>query len=533
MPIPKSLSYVFAGVVLAMTLLFFVVAGGGTLFLTQKQDEMASTNTRRMIEMKLDLLMADLGENASRHARERRALESIISRDFDAIFDGITATASSTAFDMFGVLYPDGQHVSWQRNGGTGIITDFFLEDERSMLQERDKPGTMDHPESFAMFHRGQLWIFSLSNVPSFANGQPLFDVPAATVIYGRRFWGPVLDVISETTLVDGLTLRTDLDGPIPNPSTWLYGPSGNPVAALTWEAPTPGREILSNWLGAAILLAVVVAVTMFGLGAYMIAMASRLRNALDRAESADRAKTQLLANVTHELRTPMNGVMGAAQLLADADLKQDDRELVDMIMTSGSMQLDLINDLLDLARLEVAAPRTDYRPLDTYRLMRQQAEQLGVLAKQKGLTAEVDIARDLPDVLQDARLLRQILVNLVGNAVKFTESGSVGLTVEWRRDGENPDRIDLLVAVRDTGIGIPQTEVDHIFNRFYQVDSASNRAFEGSGLGLSIVAGLLKALDGTISVDSVPGSGATFRVVLPCQLAESLEIEPPVSNAA
>ncbi|CAN7590828.1 ATP-binding protein [Rhizobacter sp. LjRoot28] len=232
----------------------------------------------------------------------------------------------------------------------------------------------------------------------------------------------------------------------------------------------------------------------------------------MQRAEAASIAKTRFLSNMSHELRSPLNGVIGAAQLL-QAEGTLDDRrsELVDIIRTSGSNLLGLIDSILDLARIESGEMALDHQPFDLIDCLEAAMATSAVPARAKGLQLAVVVSPGVPAQRRgDALRLRQVLLNLIGNAVKFTLQGEVVVRVKPGR-GED----DLMIQVSDTGIGMEQTGVDAIFEPFRQADESTTRRFGGTGLGLAISRQIVELMGGEIAVTSAPGVGSCFTVTL------------------
>jgi len=268
-----------------------------------------------------------------------------------------------------------------------------------------------------------------------------------------------------------------------------------------------------------------------------------KLQDAYDRLKELDRLKSNFLATVSHELRTPLTSIIGYSEMLAEGiagPLVGEQNEFVQTIHEKGEQLLSLIMGLLDLGKLESGTMSVRARPTDLKKILDAVESTLAPAAQKKSVQLRVEVAADVPEIRADAERLRQVFLNLVENAVKFTPKGgkvSIHARMLPSEDGDGdeagfallaPARAPVEVRVSDTGIGIPARERARVFDPFYQVDSSSTREYGGTGLGLSIVKRLVDAHGGTISIEDNEPRGTVFVVVLPLGSSAGASVAPP-----
>lgn len=438
------------------------------------------------------------------------------------IGQSVTSLGTLDLVVMFDPL--TGAQVGWVEDsppeGEAGLLPPEIVQEMRASL---------DDPESiYSMFTslNGEIWALSATYVRHIKD-EPEEDASetdalaaAPTQIHGRILSQRTLDEMSQSLVIDGglslapAPLRRQLSLPLPDST-------GAVLAHVVWAAPQPGANILGRIampLSAALGLVAAIA---FVAASAAVRSAQKLERALQAAREADRMKSEFLSNVTHELRTPMNGIMGVAQLFEMTDLDEEQRELVDVLDASAKAQMALIGDLLDFSQLETGNRDITPAPFAPGPILDELAAMVRASLGKKPVTFETDwAALEGLIVESDARAFRQIVTNLLGNAVKFTAQGRISArATATRANGQ----AEVTVEVADTGVGIPESERERIFERFYRVGGSLTRATEGAGLGLAISQRLARLMGGGIEVDSQQGAGSTFRFRVTLPVVEGL----------
>ncbi|MEY3124169.1 MAG: hypothetical protein RLZZ573_689 [Pseudomonadota bacterium] len=448
----------------------------------------------------------------------------IVPEDRQRVMEGIFAAARRREIrnDTYRVLLPDGL-VHWLQTSmspepdlaqdGSTVFTGIWQDvTETRAADARLRDVTDNVPVVVFQYQfaaSGQLKILFVSRaIESMCGLRPIDMVADSRVFFAEVLPDDRAMVVNSMELARGLSRNWELDFRVAHAVThetiWVHAqsqPQTHETGSTVWNGYlTDITEVRRS--------------------------SKELQKAKEDAEAANRAKSDFLANMSHEIRTPMNGVIGMTELLMDTSMDAEQRDYLNIVKSSSESLLRVINDILDFSKIEAGKLLIEHIPFNLGRSLEDTLKTLALRAHEKGLELVCDIAPDVPlTVVGDPGRLRQVLLNIIGNAFKFTEKGEVVLRV--RCASECTDGTELVFSVSDTGVGIPETKLKTIFDAFSQEDSSTTRRYGGTGLGLTICARLVEALGGRIWVDSVLGKGSVFHF----QIRVGVDATPAVLN--
>ena len=498
-------------------LLLVLVVFGSVAWIAREFDKLAVELSQSQVRSAITSFRARLNGTVRDYSAWDAAYEAVLAGDRDWLYRNVgTAVSEVGNLDLIVFVVPGSRPFGWRAGspaaGEADLLPTALLNAVVGLL-DADTAGGPSH--TLIARYDGAPWAFSVAQVgPA---GVAPADLPLQ--VHGRKLSETRLARIAGNALVDGLALaEAPRDGQAAIPLTDY---NGTIIRYVVWDAPRPGIGILRQVappLGLTLLFVIVVSTAC---SRYLVRSARRLERALQAARTADQSKTEFLSNVSHELRTPMNGILGVAQLLDTTELDDEQRELVKVLFASANTQMSLISDLLDLGRLDCGNRQLVEEPFEPARVLQGLSEMMRVAAAEKAIRLDADWeALAGLTVRGDERAFSQIVTNLLGNAVKFTDEGGVELSAGADRDG---DRVGVSVRVGDTGRGIPAEALPHVFERFYQVGTTSRRT-EGTGLGLAISQNLARMMGGRIEAASVPGIGSTFTLSVAFEVVSGAE---------
>lgn len=511
--------------------LLIVVVLGTALWLSAQYNRLAMESSERLVESEIASIRSGTYTLVRDYSIWDQGFAALVGDDRDWLYSSIGSSVTELdTFDLAILVPRPGKNFGWVAGsppeGEEDILPAPLLSVILGLLGIAGPRAEQLHT-LLAEFD-GSPWVFAVSRMTP-VEGAPAEMRPEALPIqiHGTRLTEERFAAIGRDLLATEVSLRdTVVEGEANVP---LRDYSGEVISYVVWKAPSPGASILRTAaIPLALALGAATAISVFS-SLYAVRSARHLERALVAAKAGDRSRTEFLSNVSHELRTPMNGVLGATQLLEITDLDDEQRELVSLLMSSATAQMSLISDLIEVSRIDSGNRKSEAVRFALEVVISEVTDMIRVTASRKGIFLEVDAGElDGISVRGDAQAFRQILTNLIGNAVKFTDKGGVKVraAVALERHG----RVRVAVSVIDTGPGIPEAALARIFERFYQVDGSMSRTTEGTGLGLSISEKLAHAMGGEISVTSELGSGSAFVLSVPF---DAVEQQAEVCDAA
>lgn len=481
------------------------------LWLTDRFDDDAREKSHLMIESGLNAIVASNETVAHDYAFWTEAFNAVAANDIDwldaNLGSGAYVSATMHVLAIAGGALPD--ILAWTDEDSAHLNPDDFAAfvDAAHDLVARLDNGTGSAAISTFVDIDSTIWSLAASWIVPHDRDLAAGESPALLVSAVR-----IDDATAET--LGEMFLLTDLGfaatgADLGNLEALSIAGLDGTLGYLTWPAPAPGSNALRS-VAIPLALALMLVAAVLGFGTLAVSrLAQRLERALNAAEAADKTKSEFIASLSHELRTPMNGIIGMLELLQLDDLTEEQRELVSVASNSAETQVEMIDHLLAFGQIESGNLHLSNAPFSPDETIREVIALTRNSAQQKDLAVEFRDEGPVANLLLGDRLaIRQIAINLIGNAIKFTNEGKVSVDLQVV-PGLSGQRLRL--AVSDTGPGIEKADLTRIFDSFVQADSSAKRKFNGIGLGLAISQRLARAMGGNILVQSSPGHGATF----------------------
>lgn len=515
LPTPKRLSGLLTLMTICAVTFFMAILFWIAIRLASEFDENARQDAFQRVEAGLQTMADRLTATSADYAHWTGHYLAIQRRDLAWLDENVGSEVRDSGLTYLLILGggPLGQLHSWSYNTRNTLsekdYTDVFTLSQTYLGQQSAAPGAP--PRVTYAWIRDELWLLTFDRVvPHTALPGPI--LPTATLILGWPVSTHLPRSLNDTLLLSDVGIRTF---PQDTRASLALPVASGPPAWVTWTLPAPGTQAIHAVL-APMALALALLLLVSGACAFVArSLAEELEGALDTATAANKAKSDFLTAMSHEIRTPLNGVLGMADLLAATRLDGNQRNMLEVIRGAGDNLLNIINDILDLARVESGKLTLAAAPFSLSALITRVAALHGAIAGAKGVVFDVRRSADSPDiVLGDETRVLQILNNVLGNAVKFTEAGQIILEI-----AQDPDN-HIVFRVSDTGIGMNDEQVSRFFKPFEQAEAGTSRRFGGSGLGMSIAQQLVEMMGGSINVASQPDQGTVVTIRLPAPVA-------------
>jgi signal transduction histidine kinase len=518
----RQLAMILMGVVAGLVL----VIAAATFWISREHNKLAEAGTKRMITGGVSALADKLETIALDYSAWAAAHDAIIARDAPWIWENIGTGAASdaAAVDLIIIIEP-GEAVQYGWAGGMGNepSSDLLPADTiMTMLRLLDDipAGSMQAASRFAQVN-GETWLLAVTRVLPYEDSLPtgLIDAELPRQLFGTKVDDALMAELGGQFLVDDLRIAQE---PAPEQSSLALGDGAGFGGYAVWTPNRPGDQILGHIAIPLILALGLIALASALVSRHAVRSAKRLESAVDAAQAADRSKTEFLANVSHELRTPMNGILGMGQLMQNMELEPKLAKLVDVLMASAQSQMTLIEDLLKIGRIDSGQHELDLSPFNPATALNEVHDMMMLKADDKGIALKLEIPGGFQThVLGDKGGYKQILTNLIDNAIKFTDQGHVTVRMHATT---HLDQMRIRLDIADTGAGIDPKDHQLVFERFGQVDGTLTRGTGGAGLGLSITRSLVELMGGTLELRSELGKGATFSADLRFEIVSSPE---------
>jgi len=509
----------------AVVTVLVLVTGVTAVWISREHNALSETGTKRMISGGISALEDQLRATTLDYSLWTEAYQAIRAGDTPWVWSNVGSGAAETGTTDLMIIVEPGEAVEY------GWITGMGEEPAANLLPAGAIVAMLrllddiavDSRQAVSRFARidGQTWLLAITRVMPY-EGLPagVTDEDLPRHLFGMKIDDTLMSELGAQFLVDDLALAQE---PVPGMSSLPLGDGSGFGGYAVWAPDHPGGVILKRIAIPLILaLGIILLVSL-----HVVRSAVRLERAVDAAQAADRFKTEFVANISHELRTPMNGILGMGQLIQNMELEPKLAKMMGVLMTSARSQMVLIEGLLDIARIESGKRELDRSPFDPVAVLNEVRDMMALKADEKGLAFNVEAPAGLNiHVLGDKGCYKQVLTNLIGNAIKFTQQGQV--TVRMRRT-VRLDQMHIALEVVDTGPGIDPKNHRLIFERFEQVDGGMTRGIRGTGLGLAITRSLVDLMGGKLGLQSELGKGAAFSVELSFEVA----VNPDASVAA
>ena len=503
---------------LAVSLVLAVAVGVGLIWLSARHDDLAQDNAREMVSSKVESFARRQRYGTSDNSIWTEAYDAVLQGDVGWLYDNVGTAAMIGTVDLVLFVSPDGEDtIGWIADTPPEGATDLLPPEIVTAMLDRlagTDPASQAVESGYARLG-DEIWLLSVARV-THTDGIPegVEDNELPRQIRGVRAGHLAAEIAEQFSLgrvrivADPEQVDPDMDSVMLD----LVNPEGQ--ASLVWAPPRPGTRILHQIALPLAGMLIAFFFVAFLLSRYAVKAARRLESAVVEAKAADRAKSQFLSIVSHELRTPMNGILGLGQLMQAEEMSTRHRTLLATMMNCAQSQMRLIEQLLDIAQIESGKRSVYTTPFSPAHLLREIAEISRLECAKKNLSFEIeDATNSSVHVIGDPQALRQIITNLVDNAIKFTETGGVSIRAYAAPRGD--DSLEYRISVADTGIGIDPADHSRIFQHLTQVDSSATRVAGGLGLGLSICRWLADMMCGSILVESELGVGSTFTLVV------------------